>query len=184
MMVSFACKESIYAEDGRLLLNLLNPTVGWARHIPLPTLVAYREKVSRATGEHCFCGVTKFLQVFPRDMHHLLPLERPECWVTCDSIGLFLETECQFPLDSEDSCDYHHESTPSHPRKEVGLTKSFVKKSSLELVEHYRCFVSPVFLQPPWIPEFVVASSQVRSKKYATEHPLEIRIFPSGWGCL
>jgi hypothetical protein len=83
------------------------------------------------------------LQVFPREIHHMLPLERPECWVTCDSIGLFIETECRFP---DDDSDYHHEEhdpTPRYRRQRFGLTKLFVRKASLELIELYRCFVSP-----------------------------------------
>jgi hypothetical protein len=91
------------------------------------------------------------MQVFPREIHHILPLERPDCWVTCDSIGLFLETECQFPLESEsgseDECDCHHkehEPVPRYRRQGFGLTKLFVKKASIELIDLYRRFVSPV----------------------------------------
>ena len=77
-----------------------------------------------------------------------MPLEQPECWVTGDSIGLFLETECQFPLESEseDECDYHNEErefVPGFRRQGCGLTKFFVKKASLELIDLYRRFVSP-----------------------------------------
>ena len=86
------------------------------------------------------------MQVFPREIHHILPLERPECWVTCDSIGLFLETECQFPLESEDDsdCDYEeHEPVSRYRRQGFGLTRLFVKKVSPELIDLYRHFVSP-----------------------------------------
>lgn len=66
--------------------------------------------------------------------------------MTGDSIGLFLETECQFPLESEDECYYddeEHEFLPRYRRQGCGLTKSFVKKASLELIGLYRRFVSP-----------------------------------------
>ncbi|KAF9648945.1 hypothetical protein BDM02DRAFT_3128710 [Thelephora ganbajun] len=84
--------------------------------------------------------------VFPREIHHILPLERPECWVTCDSIGLFLETECRFPLESEDDyCCYHegHEFLPGYRGQGCGLTNLFVKKASVELVGLYRRFTAP-----------------------------------------
>jgi len=84
--------------------------------------------------------------VFPGEIHHILPLERPECWVTCDSIGLFLETECQFPFESEDDFCYYHEEleVPRYRRQGCCLTKLFVKKVSVELIELYLRFVSPV----------------------------------------
>lgn len=58
MMASLACEGPIHAEDGYPLPSLWNPAVGWVRHIPLPTLVAYREKASRSTGKHRFCDVS------------------------------------------------------------------------------------------------------------------------------
>lgn len=88
------------------------------------------------------------MQVFPREIHHVLPLEWPERWVTCDSIGLFLETECQFPSESQDDCDCYreeeYESVPKYWRQGFGLTKLFVKRVSPELINLYRRFVSPV----------------------------------------
>lgn len=95
-------------------------------------------------------------------MHHVLPLERPECWVTCDSIGLFLETECQFPLESEEDWCYDHEECefiPGHWRQGHDLVELFVKKASVELIDLYRRFVSPVnprfFATPSLLPPFV-----------------------------
>jgi hypothetical protein len=46
MTISLACEGSVHAEDGHPLPSLADITVGWVRHIPLSTLVAYREKVS------------------------------------------------------------------------------------------------------------------------------------------
>jgi len=86
------------------------------------------------------------VQVFPKEVHHILPLERPEWWVTCDSIGLFLETECRFPLESEDERYHYHEEhglVPGNRQKGCGLTSSFVKGPSAELIDLYRRFVSP-----------------------------------------
>lgn len=84
--------------------------------------------------------------MFPREIHHILPLEQPECWVTCDSIGLFLETECKFPLESEDDCDCcgeEHDASLRQRRQGFGPTKLLVKKASMELIDLYRRFVSP-----------------------------------------
>jgi len=106
-------------------------------------------------------------------MHQVLPLERPECWVTCDSIGLFLETECQFPLESEEDCHYNneeHEFIPSYWRQGRGLTELFVEKASVEVIDLYRRFVSPInprfFCYSPLLPPFVeclIASPKDRS---------------------
>ena len=41
---------SIHVDDGHPQ-SPLDPVVGWVRHIPLPTLVAYREKASQTAGE-------------------------------------------------------------------------------------------------------------------------------------
>lgn len=46
LMVLSACEASTHAEDDHPSPRLLNLAVGWVRNIPLPTLVAYREKVS------------------------------------------------------------------------------------------------------------------------------------------
>jgi hypothetical protein len=46
MMVSPAHESSTHVEDDHPSPRLLDPAVGWVRNIPLPTLVAYREKVS------------------------------------------------------------------------------------------------------------------------------------------
>jgi hypothetical protein len=96
------------------------------------------------------------------EIHHVLPLERPECWVTCDSIALFLENECQFPLELEEGCYYspeEHEFLPSRWRQGYGLAGFFVKKASVELIDLYRHFVSPVnprfFATPSPLPPFV-----------------------------
>ena len=50
MTLSPACEGSIHAEEGHTSPSLLDPSMGWVRNIPLPTLVAYREKVSRPAG--------------------------------------------------------------------------------------------------------------------------------------
>ena len=84
--------------------------------------------------------------MFPREIHHIVPLESPECWVTCDSIGLFLETECQFPSEPNEDCYYHHEDhelIPRFRRQRYALARSFVKTASVELIDLYRRFVSP-----------------------------------------
>jgi len=128
-----AGEESIHVEDGHPSPSLLGPAVGWARNIPLPTLVAYREKV------------------FPGEIHRFLPLQQPEFWVTCDSIGLFLETECQFPLEFEGDNYYHHEEHGSgsrYRRQGCGPTKLFVKKASMDLIDLYRRFLLPDLAGP------------------------------------
>lgn len=150
--VMMACEGPIHAEDGYPLPSLWNPAVGWVRHIPLPTLVAYREKV------------------FPGEIHHILPLEQPECWVTCDSIGLFLETECKFPLESEDDCDCYdreHGSGPAHRRQGFGPTKLLVKKASMELIDLYRRFLLPDLAGPKLR---LVCSSENRDRWIIPSH--------------
>jgi len=130
LMLSHVREGSIHADDGHPLPSLLNSAAGWVKNIPLPTLIAYREKV------------------FPREIHHILNLERPGCWVTCDSIELFLETECQFPLESEDDCYYHHEEHEFIQRRGYGVAKSLVKKASVELIDLYRRFLLPDLAGP------------------------------------
>jgi hypothetical protein len=46
MTISLAREGSAHVEDGHPLPSPVNVTIGWVRHIPLSTLVAYREKVS------------------------------------------------------------------------------------------------------------------------------------------
>ena len=99
--------------------------------------------------------------------------------MTCDSIGLFLETECQFPLESEEDCYEEHEFVPSYRRQGCGLTMLFVNKVSVELIDLYRCFVSPAsplfccsFLLPPF-GECWIASSKGRSVDNIIERCLE-----------
>lgn len=120
--------------------------------------------------------------MFPREIHHILNLERPECWVTCDSIGLFLETECQFPSEeSEDDC---YEDYGFKQRQGYSLTKMFVKKASVELIDLYRRFVSPsnpllfllLFLEhPPWIAESFYLKAALRMP-YIEQRPEDLVI--------
>jgi len=111
-----------------------------------PWLYIGKRRVTPRTNVTFWRLKPSLVQVFPKEIHHILPLERPEWWVTCDSIGLFLETECRFPLESEDECYHHHEEhglVPGYQQKGSGLTRSFFKGASAELIDLYRRFVSP-----------------------------------------
>ena len=180
MMLSPLCEGSIHTGDCYPSPSLLGPAMGWARNIPLPTLVAYREKASH-TPDGCNFWHLKpsLVQVFPKEVHHILPLERPEWWVTCDSIGLFLETECRFPLESEDErYHYHeeHELAPGYRQTGCGLTRSFLKGASAELIDLYRRFVSPT--NPRFC--FLLASTTARAAPYPI---LLCKAFPSSRAC-
>ena len=124
------------------------------------------------------------VQVFPKDIHHILPLEQPELWVTCDSIGLFLEAECRFPLESEDDHYHYHEEhglVPGYRQKGCGLVRSFVKGASAELVDLYRRFVSPA--NPPFC-FFLSATTSGPPHSGAAPYPILLhKAFPSSRAC-
>ena len=104
--------------------------------------------------------------------------------MTCDSIGLFLETECRFPLESEDGCDYdqeEHESVPLYRRPQCGRTDVLVKKASSELIDLYRRFVSPGNLRLLLLLRFDLL--RVVDRRIASSEDRSARFFPSSCAC-
>lgn len=139
-------------------------------------------------GKCNFCHLKPSpVQVFPKEIHHIIPLERPEWWVTCDSIGLFLETECRFPLESEDERYHYHEEhglVPGYRQKGCGLTRSFVKGASAELIDLYRRFVSPT--NPLLFPPFFGHHSWIAKPPHPGAAPYPIllhKAFPPSRAC-